>query len=396
VFFTSAAAHYSVLKAAVLMNLPGFGEYGNQHYAGAEIPGVKKADEPFPDHVPVYNDLDGRVDPDKLAALVEYFAARRHGIMVVLNYGTTFTGAFDELEVCINRLKKIFAKYGLDEVVREVQKPGSKEVITDTRTGYWIHVDGAYGGCYMPYLAKHFKNNPDQIVDTVIDLKGNKVEYKASQIPTLDMTKFPEICSTVTSGHKFPGAPWPLGVYMSRHKYQLHPPSSPMYIGSMDSTLSGSRNGLSAIVLWKYLSLNSDEQIIDNCVRCLKTVQEIEVRFRKIIEKKNKEKGLDLRLIRGSFGLTLIFSKMREAIRSKYTLAEQSMEDYEYNHLFTFTNVANKPELINSFLKDAEEDYSFEAELIGLEVTKIPGGALGEVEKKKNKLRKYQMGPGNC
>jgi histidine decarboxylase len=225
------------------------------------------------------------------------------------------------LEVCIGKLRKIFTKYGLDKVVREVQKPGSKETITDTRTGYWIHVDGAYGGCYVPYLVQHFKDKPDEVVDTVLDSKGNKVEYKGSQIPSIDMTQFPEICSTVTSGHKFPGAPWPCGVYMSRHKYQLHPPSSPMYIGSMDSTLSGSRNGLSAIIFWKYLSLNSDEKIIEDCLRCLKCAQDIEVRFRKIIDKKNKEKNLDLRLIRGPFGLTLIFSKMREAIRSKYTLA---------------------------------------------------------------------------
>jgi histidine decarboxylase len=61
------------------------------------------------------------------------------------------------------------------------------------------------------------------------------------------------------SGHKFPGTPWPCGVYMSRHKYQLYPPSAPMYIGSMDSTLSGSRNGLSPIVMWYYIATRSDQ-----------------------------------------------------------------------------------------------------------------------------------------
>lgn len=125
--FTSTASHYSILKASVIVSVPTFGEYGNEHYTEAEIPGLrqgdeplKKAGEPFPDQIPVYHDLDGRVDVDQLVAYVEFFAARGHGIMLVLNYGTTFTGAFDELDLAITKLRQVFTKYGLDEVVREV------------------------------------------------------------------------------------------------------------------------------------------------------------------------------------------------------------------------------------------------------------------------------------
>jgi histidine decarboxylase len=126
VYFTSSAAHYSVLKAAVLMDLPSFSEYGNKHYRDAIIPGVKDTKEaPFPHMVPVYNELDGRVDPDKLVRLVEFFAEKRHGIMIVLNYGTTFTGAFDEVEVCVTKLREVFTKHNLNEVVREVDEPDS-------------------------------------------------------------------------------------------------------------------------------------------------------------------------------------------------------------------------------------------------------------------------------
>jgi len=45
VFFASTAAHYSVLKAAVLMNVPSFSEYGNEHYPDAIIPGIKDTKE---------------------------------------------------------------------------------------------------------------------------------------------------------------------------------------------------------------------------------------------------------------------------------------------------------------------------------------------------------------
>jgi histidine decarboxylase len=172
VYFTSTAAHYSVVKAAVLMNLSSFSHYGNDHYADAEIPGVKKKNEPFPDMVPVYSDMDGRVDPDKLAALVEFFASKHHAVMITLNYGTTFTGAFDEVELCVSKLKPIFDKYHLNEVVREIVDPTTKEKSLDKRTGYWIHVDGAYGGAYLPYIAKHFQSKPEELVDTVITEKG--------------------------------------------------------------------------------------------------------------------------------------------------------------------------------------------------------------------------------
>jgi histidine decarboxylase len=47
--------------------------------------------------VPTYSDIDGRADINKLVALVEFFAKRKHGIIVVLNYGTTFTGGFDDV-----------------------------------------------------------------------------------------------------------------------------------------------------------------------------------------------------------------------------------------------------------------------------------------------------------
>ena len=273
VFFTSSAAHYSVLKAAVLMNVSSFADLGNELYPDAVIPGIKKANERFPSHVPVYNNFDGRIDPEKLATLVDFFASRKHGIMVVLNYGTTFTGAYDEVESCTTKLRAIFKRYGLDKVEREITDPDGNK-ITHVRTGYWIHVDGALGGAYLPYLANFYKNTPNKVVDTVIDENGKVVDYKASDIPTIDMNSHPEVCSTVMSGHKYPGAPWPCGVYMSRHKYQLHPPSSPMYIGSLDSTLSGSRNAISPIVLWKHLCTNSEKSIEENTALCLTTAQQ--------------------------------------------------------------------------------------------------------------------------
>lgn len=116
VYFTSEAAHYSVIKSAVLMNVRSFGDYGNEFYPDAEIPGFKKQDKKWNLFVPPYWDFDGRVDVDILVQLVDFFAQRNHGIIVVLNYGTTFTGAFDDIATACERLRVVFKKYGLDKV----------------------------------------------------------------------------------------------------------------------------------------------------------------------------------------------------------------------------------------------------------------------------------------
>ncbi|MDN3680871.1 hypothetical protein QWZ04_11120 [Vibrio tapetis subsp. quintayensis] len=41
---------------------------------------------------------------------------------------------------------------------------------------------------------------------------------------------------------------------MTKQKFMVSPPDNPEYIGSPDTTFSGSRNGLSPIVLWEYFA----------------------------------------------------------------------------------------------------------------------------------------------
>jgi hypothetical protein len=48
---------------------------------------------------------------------------------------------------------------------------------------------------------------------------------------------------------------------MTRTKYKLRPPTLKVIIGSTDTTLSGSRNSLTPVLFWKYLSEHSDERL---------------------------------------------------------------------------------------------------------------------------------------
>jgi histidine decarboxylase len=45
---------------------------------------------------------------------------------------------------------------------------------------------------------------------------------------------------------------------MTKNKFRMYPSNNPQYIGSIDSTLSGSRNGMSSIALWKYINSKSE------------------------------------------------------------------------------------------------------------------------------------------
>ncbi|MCO5590428.1 hypothetical protein L7F22_044398 [Adiantum nelumboides] len=81
----------------------------------------------------------GAINTDDLTSLVEFFA-----IMVCFNYGTTFKGAYDDVALACEN-------YGLlDRQVSWKDEDGT--IKTDTRTGYWFHVDGALGAAYMPYI----------------------------------------------------------------------------------------------------------------------------------------------------------------------------------------------------------------------------------------------------
>src|SRR5690606_24886274 len=58
------------------------------------------------------------------------------------------------------------------------------------------------------------------------------------------------IDSIAISGHKFIGSPIPCGVVVARKSYRDRIARSIAYIGSMDTTITGSRNGHSPLFLW--------------------------------------------------------------------------------------------------------------------------------------------------
>jgi histidine decarboxylase len=149
VAFYSEDTHYSIIKDGIMLGLRTFYEVGSQQFPDDNplAPG-----RPWPKEVPSQggNAGPGSIDIPALVRLVEFFASKGYPILVCFNYGTTFKGAYDDVQAAGEALMPVLDKYGLHErrVYYDPNHPGK----FDVRTGYWIHVDGALGAAYMPFL----------------------------------------------------------------------------------------------------------------------------------------------------------------------------------------------------------------------------------------------------
>ncbi len=119
--------------------------------------------------------------------------------LVVATLGTTFTGAIDN----VDKIASIFEE--------------------NSRTDFYIHCDAALSGMMLPFM-------------------------KGMGAPQISFDK--PIGSVSVSGHKFIGAPYPCGVVVARKEHVERIQTAIEYIGALDSTIGGSRNGQAPLYLW--------------------------------------------------------------------------------------------------------------------------------------------------
>jgi histidine decarboxylase len=332
VAFYSQDTHYSIIKALRTLAIDSFSELGD-----AEYPNQCPFDGgQWPRAVPSQGGDrgPGAIDVEKLAELVEFFAGKGHPILVIMNYGTTFKGAYDDVQAVGARLEPILRRHGLYE--RNVEFARGK---CDMRTGYWIHVDAALGGAYMPFL---------------------KMAKDAGLVPhagpDFDFS-LPHVHSIAMSGHKWLGAPVPCGVFLTRRKYQLAPPDDPEYIGAQDTTFAGSRSALAAAVLWCYFARTSYEQQIRKAIR---TEELAAYAFAKLSEL-DKLKGGQLWVERTPLSLAVRFRAPSEANILRYSLASVTLlvggEMRKYAHIYIMEHVTK--ELIDRLVENLSTDSAY-------------------------------------
>ena len=134
--------------------------------------------------------------------------------LIIANVGTTMKGAVDDLD----RIRNIIDELAL--------------------TRYYIHADAALSGMILPFV-----DDPQPFgFDSGID-------------------------SIAVSGHKMFGSPLPCGVVVTRKEYTAQIGRAIEYVGALDTTLLGSRNAITPVIIWYSLTKHGKEgfrQIVAN------------------------------------------------------------------------------------------------------------------------------------
>lgn len=163
---------------------------------------------------------NGEMDYDdfkKNLALNKNFPA-----IILANIGTTMTGAIDNLDLIKEQL--------LSQKISDV----------------YIHCDAALHGGFLPFI---------------------------DQPPPFDFAA--GIDSITISGHKFIGSPIPCGVALVKYRYLKNLIPRISYVHITDSTLSGSRNGVTPLFLWyaiKRLGHDGLREMAHHCLNLARTL----------------------------------------------------------------------------------------------------------------------------
>ncbi len=221
--------------------------------------------------------------------LKETIQTHRHQpVIIMANIGTTMTEAKDDIEK-----------------INEVLKSSAIK-------SYYIHCDAALSGIYMALLERE---------------------------PGFDFSHGAD--SIAISGHKFIGSPIPCGVVIGKKSYKERVGKAIPYIGTLDTTISGSRNGHSPLFLWYAIKKYGREGLKQRALECMEVAA--------YTEHKLKEMGIEA--WSNLNAITVIFPSPPEKICIKWQLAS----DAGNSHIICVPGVTKK--LIDEFLRDLKNSF---------------------------------------
>ncbi len=230
---------------------------------------------------------NGEIDYDDLYETIRI--NRDVPVIIMANIGTTMKGAVDDLQ----HVRRI-----LDD-------------LAITRS--YIHSDAALSGLILPFVP-----NPQPFgFDAGAD-------------------------SLAVSGHKLIGAPLPCGVVLTKREYVARIARSVEYVGVMDTTLSGSRNAWTPLVLWYALEQYGAGGFRELVTEMLAVAEYAVERF--------NDRGIPAWRNRNS--VTVVFPKPPQPIIRKWQLAPYG----DIAHLITMPHVTRKlvDELLDEWLVPAQ------------------------------------------
>ena len=191
----------------------------------------------------------------------------------------------------------IFANIGttMTEAVDDVQRIGGMLRDLAIHESY-IHCDAALCGMTLPFI------------------EGAPVyDFRAG------------IDSISISGHKFIGSPIPCGIVLARKHHVDRIARSIEYVGTLDTTLTGSRNGITPLFLWYAIRRAGAEGFRRQVAECL---QKAEYAVEKLRE-------IGLAAWRNPFAVTAVFPRPPAEVLEKWQIAVQG----ERAHIITLQSI---------------------------------------------------------
>jgi histidine decarboxylase len=192
--------------------------------------------------------------------------------IIFANIGTTMTGAVDNL----NEIKQIMQDLAINQ--------------------YYIHCDAALSGMILPFV-----DNPQPF------------DFDA------------DIDSISISGHKMVGSPIPCGIVLAKKAHVDRVACAVEYISTLDTTVSGSRNGITPLFLWYAIQTKGYSGFCKLCLHCV-DIADYAI---------SSLKAIGINAWRNTNSITVVFPKQQEDLHKRWQLAVQK----DIAHIVTMPHV---------------------------------------------------------
>lgn len=236
-------------------------------------------------NVMIKSDPDGRIDLDDLRETIKIH--RDVPPIIFANVGTTMTGAVDDLD-------------GINQILDDLAIPE-----------HYIHADAALSGMILPFV-----EDPQPW------------DFRAG------------VDSIAISGHKMIGSPIPCGVVVAEKTNVDRIARRIEYVGTLDTTIAGSRNAVTPLFLWyafRTVGLEGFRQWIHQCFHLADyAVEGLGASGRRAWRHRNS--------------VTVVFDRPSRRLAEKWQLAVQD----KLAHLIVMPHVTG--ELIDRLVDDVAHD----------------------------------------
>jgi len=192
--------------------------------------------------------------------------------IIFANIGTTMKQAVDDVErIC--------------EILRTMAIPR-----------FYIHCDAALAGMVLPFV----DNAPAWGFRAGID-------------------------SLSISGHKLIGSPVPSGIVLARKEHVSRISRLIEYVGTLDTTLTGSRNGITPLFLWYAIRVHGEQGFRDKVTQCIELAQYAIDRFQ----------ANGIAAWRNPLSMTVVFPCPPQSVLDKWQIAVEGDDA----HIITMPHV---------------------------------------------------------